>query len=332
MLSHFYLQAPHLVQQDRLAITNRWHNRFEQTYPDYLIEQSTKWGESVADAIYKWSSSDSLGHMAYLHNYDRSFSIPAEPGKWQPSEEDAMPPLLPYWGGVRTFTLAVDDYPVLAPIPYSEEKGSTYYNQFYELYALSSPLSYENKWIAEFWSDDLPGLTFSPAGRWISIASQIVDLSNPSVSMVLETYLKTGIALSDAAVSCWYGKYQYGTERPETYIRKFIDPDWKPLHAAPPFPGYPSGHSAMGAAVCQVFTDLYGKDFKMTDRSHEGRNEFRGDPRCFNSFDEMARENAFSRLVLGVHVRADCEEGLRLGSLVGKKVAEIPINDPLVIN
>ncbi len=329
MMQHFFLNAPHVVQHDRTLIQSKWQKHFENPNDQALIESSIKWGEEVAKAVFTWSATDSLGHLSHLHNYDRSYVIPDGPGNWQPSADEPMPPLLPYWGQVRTFTTSVSEYPVQPKIPYSETKGSAYYTQVYELYALSSPLSYENKWIAEFWSDDHPGLTFSPAGRWISIALQVVDQSNPSVTTALETYLKIGIALSDAAVLCWHGKYQYLTERPEAFIRRVIDPNWVPLHAAPPFPGYPSGHSAMGAAVAEVLTDIYGRNYKMTDRSHKGREEFKSDPRSFSSFYEMARENAFSRLVLGVHIRSDCEEGLRLGGLIGKKVAEIPIADPL---
>lgn len=329
MMDYFFRHSAHVVREDRSMIYGKWLKRLEHDTDEILIQKSERWGRQVAERVFAWSATDSLGHQSHLHNYDRLYTVPDEPGNWQPAKEEPMPPLLPYWGDVRTFTASVDEFPIQPAIAYSEVKGSTYYTQVYELYALSSPLSYENKWIAEFWSDDHPGLTFSPAGRWISIAAQVVEQSEPSVATVLETYLKTGIALSDAAVYCWHGKYEFLTQRPEPYIHKVIDPNWQPLHQAPPFPGYPSGHSAMGAAVSEVLTDLYGRNFKMTDRSHEGREEFKSDPRSYTSFYDMARENAFSRLALGVHIRSDCEEGLRLGVLIGKKVAEIPISDPL---
>lgn len=53
-----------------------------------------------------------------------------------------------------------------------------------------------------------------------------------------------------------------------------------------------------------------------TDQSPKGRKEFLGKPRTFHSLAEMARENPFSRLALGVHFRMDCEMGLRLGKEV----------------
>jgi len=58
----------------------------------------------------------------------------------------------------------------------------------------------------------------------------------------------------------------------------------------------------------------------MTDKSHEFRVEFIGKPRSFHNFNEMAYENAISRILLGVHYRMDCDEGLRMGYNVGRKV------------
>ena len=77
----------------------------------------------------------------------------------------------------------------------------------------------------------------------------------------------------------------------------------------------------MGGAAAEVLTDIFGNYFPMTDRCHEGREDFEGGkPRQFNSFYEMANENAISRVPLGVHFRMDCEQGVNLGIRVGRKV------------
>ncbi len=87
----------------------------------------------------------------------------------------------------------------------------------------------ENRWIAEFWSDDLTGLTFSPPARIIAIANQVIKLEKLNLEETLHLYCKLGIALNDASVGAWKSKYIYNTERPETFIRKYIDPDFKPI-------------------------------------------------------------------------------------------------------
>ena len=114
--------------------------------------------------------------------------------------------------------------------------------------------------------------------------------------------------------------------RPSVYIQEHIDPTYETnLYRFinwpnPSFPGYPSGHSAFASAAAGVFIDAFGNDINFTDRSHEGRTEFRGAPRQFTSFTDMAQENGYSRIPLGVHIEMDCTEGLRLGYEVSDAV------------
>lgn len=115
--------------------------------------------------------------------------------------------------------------------------------------------------------------------------------------------------------------------RPDAYIQQNIDPLWKPLHDTPSFPAYPSGHSAFGGAASVVLSDLLGDNLPITDRSHEHCKIFIGKPRTFTSFKAMAEENAISRLYMGVHYRMDCEEGLRLGYLIGERVAALRVRN-----
>ncbi|MBK6861368.1 MAG: vanadium-dependent haloperoxidase [Saprospiraceae bacterium] len=325
MFARFYLTAPTEVYNHSEALFLKWDQYLIKHYTKSQIESSKLFGDSIANSIYDYSTLDTIGHQAYLHIYDKQYTAVKEEGKWQISEELPMPPLLPYWGKVRPFVINLKDF-IAKPLPeYSTLAGSEYYTEALEVLTISSPLSFENKWIAEFWSDDHPGLTFTPSTRWISITNQVICNELPSIEKTLETYLKIGIALTDASISCWNSKYLYNLERPESYIHKVFNKDWQPLFHTPPFPSYPSGHSIFGAAASEVLTSLYGGDYAMVDHSHEGRDEFMGTPRKFHSFYEMAFENAFSRIPLGVHFRMDCEEGLRLGFLVGKKVSAVQI-------
>ena len=63
----------------------------------------------------------------------------------------------------------------------------------------------------------------------------------------------------------------------------------------------------------------------LTDRSHEYNKIFNGTPRPYASFKAMAEENALSRLYIGVHYRMDCEEGLRLGYIIGERVSALKV-------
>jgi hypothetical protein len=156
-----------------------------------------------------------------------------------------------------------------------------------------------------FWSDD-PGLTATPPGHSVSIATQVLRAERASLMMAAETYLKVGLAVSDAFVACWNAKYQYNLLRPVTYIRDLIDPAWAPILNTPPFPEHTSGHSVQSGAAFTVLADLFGRRYSFVDHTHDER----GLPaRRFDSFGDAAREAALSRLYGGIHFRPAIERG-----------------------
>ena len=151
----------------------------------------------------------------------------------------------------------------------------------------------------------------SPPARQVSIANQLIDQYESNLEESLVLFVKLGFSLNDAAVSTWKYKYQYMVMRPNVFIHEFIDPDYQTnlyrlvYWPNPSFPGYPSGHSCFASAAGGLFIDAFGDDTNFTDRTHEGATEYRGTPRTFNSFSDMAEENAFSRIPLGVHIKMD---------------------------
>lgn len=325
IVRHFFPHTTLIVKENCARLSADIHEELLASYPPAAVLASRQYGEAVAEAIYRWSATDSVGHQAYLFNFDRNYQAPEGRGLWHPSETDPMPPLLPYWGTARTFAAHASEAAGQGPIKFSEAPNSAFFAQAVEVYSISLPLKEENRWIAEFWSDDFHGVTFSASARWISIANQALEKAQPGVTTALETWLKVGLALNDAAVNTWHFKYEFNLERPETYIRRNINADWTSLHHSPSFPGYPSGHACFGGAAAVILTQTLGENFALTDRSHQGRKEFNGKPRSFDSFAEMAEENAFSRILMGVHFRMDCEEGLRVGNLIGSKVAAMQL-------
>lgn len=328
ILGKFFASSPQTINKERMVLESKWEEALSGKADAAVVLYSKEYGRDVAHAVFSWSATDSLGHLSNLHNYDRAYSPPLGAGKWTPSPEFPMPAMLPHWGKVRPFVIRPADY-IARPLPaYSAEPHSAYYAQALEILSLSSPLSNENRRIAEFWDDDHPGLAFTAAGHWLAITNQVIEKEKPAPEKTLETYLKVGFALADASVACWFSKYRYNLERPETFIRKNLAENWRPHAPAPSFPSYPSGHSTMGAAAAEVLARLYGEQYELTDESHKDRQEFRMQPRHFSSFREMALENSLSRILLGVHFRMDCEEGLRLGALIGKEVGKVPAKKP----
>ncbi len=329
ILHKFFSSAPDHIRNDQLEIYSKWVTQLSEEMDSVTYRQSEEFGKSVAEAVYNWSETDSIGDKANHHNYDRNYKGPKGDGLWTTSLDFPMPPLLPSWGKVRPFVIRTEHFVAKPLPPYSTPANSYYHNQAMELVTLNRKITAENLWIASFWNDDRPGLTFSPAGHWLSITNQVIEKEKPSIEKTLETYLKVGFSLSDAIVTCWNAKYFYNMERPESYIKRNIEKDWRPISPSPSFPSYPSGHSTMGAAAAKVLTGLYGEHYTMMDCSHKDLGDFQVDPRSFTSFEEMAKENALSRMLLGVHWRMDCEEGLRLGELIGAEVSNIQLERTL---
>lgn len=337
MIQHFY---PHL-QASQLQKINELNQSFEIEFSAHIsaeiYNRSKAFGQDVADAIFEWSASDEAGHGAYLNPRPSEYIPPSGPGLWQPTAPDFTPALFPYWGQVRTFAMRQNDLLARPPLRWSEDPSSQFYVQAKEVQVwvddIRSGNDEEAHWIAEFWSDDFAGVTFTPAGRWVAVANQIVEQSKPSLETSVRLYAQMGMALCDAGVAVWHSKFTYNIERPISYIHRNFDPNWQtimnhPLSGIkslnPEFPAYPSGHSGFGGAGATILTEIFGYPSNFTDRCHQGRTEFKGMPRSFGSFIDMAVENAYSRIPLGVHFRMDCDEGLRQGYLAGQRVLELP--------
>jgi membrane-associated phospholipid phosphatase len=340
MMPRFFTKATDKQKVDMDNLFNYFQEKYKAEAGAEVYDRSLKYGQSVAAAFWNWSLSDKVAtgnvNDVYLDpfaGYDWQANVNS-PGDWTPLYPGPGRPMYPLWGQTRTFALKESQKLCRPPIPYNESPTSEYYSQALEVYAQSYPtLSYEDEWIGEFWSDDLVGLTFSPGPRWLAIGNQALVNENSNLETAVYMHAKVGLAVADASIGCWYSKYYYNVQRPQTYIVKVIDPNWKaPLYnpitgetgLTPSFPAYPSGHSTMGAAGAEALASIFGYSYAMTDNCHKERSEFEGKPRSFTSFYEMALENAWSRVPLGVHFRMDCDEGVRFGTEIGRRVNEMP--------
>lgn len=329
----FFPTAPAAQLFKLYALEQAWNDQFRREIPNDVYVRSIEYGRQVANTIHAWSATDAEGHQAWLRNHDPNYIPPQGPGKWKPTFPDYTPALLPNWGKVRTFAANSTDV-IIDPLPYSKDPNSDIYKQALEPFRMVNQIKAgqlaEDKWIADFWSDDCPALTFTPAGRFIAVSNQIVEKEKPSLAVAAEVYARMGFALCDAGVRAWHEKYRFNYQRPIDYIREVMPnsanwntimcPDGSGRYFTPPFPAYPSGHATFGAAAAGVLEAIFGSKYAFTDRCHEGRTEFVGTPRSFNSLREMAEENGYSRLPIGVHFRMDYTEGVKLGYGIADKV------------
>ncbi|HNP22968.1 MAG TPA: vanadium-dependent haloperoxidase [Panacibacter sp.] len=296
---------------------------------DTIAARSIAYGKQIAQRIFEWSETDG-GHRGYLNNFDKKLVFQQKPGCWQPplyAQSFSHFPLHPHWGQNRTFLAADSMLQPPAFIAFDSTPGSPYYTQFAQVYEKEKALTQDEKQAAIWWSDD-PEVTPTPPGHSFFLATVAVKKAKPTLIICAETYARLGMALADAFRNCWKWKYQFFTERANTFVPAHIDKEWNSFWPDPPFPAFPSGHAIQAAAMATVLTDLYGDHFEFTDSLHAGRarDEIRNTdfvPRHFTSFWQAAQETADSRFYGGIHTRQDNARGLDKGKEIGNNVNQL---------
>ncbi len=290
------------------------------------VQQSVAYGKAVAVRIVAWSQTDG-GHRGYLKNFDKQMTYPSRLGCWKPplyAQSFSHFPLHPYWGQNRTFLAQDAQIAAPRPLPYDTMPSSDYYDQFRRVYEKQKVLTQQEKEIAIWWSDD-PDETVTPPGHSYFLATVAIKKKQPPLIQCAETYARVGMAVADAFIDCWKWKYQFFTERPNTFVTEHIDQRWESFWPDPPFPAFPSGHAIQAAAAATVLTDLYGNTMTFMDSLHVGRkrDELRNadfKPRRFTSFWTVAEETANSRFYGGIHTPQDNQAGLEKGRKIGQYI------------
>ena len=254
-----------------------------------------------------------------------------QPGDYQFTPPFDGPPFngyaaVPKWGQVRPFALRSGSQ-FRAPPPYSV-RDLEYTFDFNEVKALGSQNSAgrttDQTNLALFWYEN------SSFG-WNRIARLLVAQQNHTVLQHARLFAALNAALADAYIASLDSKYVYNFWRPITAIRlagtdgnrlTVADPSWEPLLLTPPVPDYPSAHSTAGGAASAVLIWFFGGD----NHSFTLASTFPVPPRTFARISDAAKENAISRMLVGIHFRLACtvgyEQGLEVGQWVVQRVTE----------
>ncbi len=149
----------------------------------------------------------------------------------------------------------------------------------------------------------------SPAGLmtgWYDYASKWLfeDKTDQNPPRAARAYALLATVYYDAFLASNDGKFAYWYPRPHQ-----LDPSITPLFAVPNFPSYPSNHSVLSTARCEVLAYLF-----------PSRAEFiRG----------LGKEAGDSRVWAGIHYEMDNQAGVELGKAVaGKFIAWAKGDEP----
>jgi len=235
----------------------------------------------------------------------------------------------PNFNTVRPFTLdSAAHFKPTPPVTFNATKGSPFYSLTEAVYKEGKSATPEHIAIASFWDcnpfaiQDEGHLAFgfkkiSPGAHWLGITGIACIKANKSFEESMQIHAVEAVGLMDAFICCWDEKYRSNRVRPETAIRKLIDPEWQPLLQTPPFPEYLSGHSVASATSSVILTHYFGDNFSYTDNVEVSY----GLPaKTFTSFHQAAEEAAISRFYGGIHFMDAITMGLQQGTKTGEWV------------
>jgi len=288
-----------------------------------IMKHSIDFAKTVSVQILKYAKADRYNKISALPRYTpRNVE-----GTWYPTPPGYFPPVEPHFNTIRSFTLErADQFKPEPPISFSADKKAPFYALMNEIKELS--LDDEKKEIAAFWDCNpfalfdnghlLVGMKkISPGAHWMGIANIACIQAGVSFSKAIQVNTVLAVGLMDGFQSCWDEKYRSNRIRPETAIRKYLDPKWTPFLQTPPFPEYLSGHSTISSVSAVILTHFFGNQFKYTDTVEV---RFGLKARTYSSFEQAAEEAGISRFYGGIHFMDAIENGQKQGNAVGKHV------------
>lgn len=317
VLKELYITASDKNKAKIDSLKTLYENKLKVGITNTVIDNSVKLGASIASGILEYAKKDG-GATGHLSNYPSGYVVATGIGYWKPTSSQKIP-LLPFWGKNRPMVKEnVSDYLDL-PVSFSYEKSSDFFKEAKNVYETSQKLTTEQKAIAAFFEDGTGSVT--PPGHHFNVVKNILKSKKAKLDEVAIVYLKTGLALNDAFIACWKGKYTYNLMRPMTYINEALDKNWKPILTTPPFPEYASGHSTAAGAVVSIMEDAFGKKYAFDDITNLGVLP----SRKYSDFETYGQETSNSRVYGGIHYKFSCDNGYKNGKKIAENVLKLKL-------
>lgn len=293
-------------------------------FSEEVIENSMSYAQQISKQILGYAKADRYNRIS---NFTRYTPLNTE-GTWYPTPPGFFPPVEPYFASVRPFLLdSCSQFKPVPPVAFSKAKNSPFYKMMMDNYiAGGTGLTEENRAIAAFWDCNpfalkndghlMVGMKkISPGAHWLGIAGIACKQSKIKFSKSMEISTVVALGLMDSFMSCWDEKFRSNRIRPETAIRNYIDPTWKPLLQTPPFPEYLSGHSCISSTSATLLTHYFGDNYHYTD---DVELTYGLPSRSFTSFNQAAEEAGMSRYWGGIHFMDAIDNGVIQGVQVGE--------------
>jgi len=135
----------------------------------------------------------------------------------------------------------------------------------------------------------------APSYRWIELINARIIANVPTTAYTPRVYAYVAMAMHDATVATWESKYYYNRRRPSELDRRL-----RPELEVPASPSYPSEHAATAQAAAAVLAYFL--------------------PGEASTFQAMAEQAGWSRVLAGLQFPSDYDAGLALGRKVADRV------------
>ena len=148
-----------------------------------IYQNSVDFGKEIGEQVLKWAKKDGYNERTALPRY----SVTEDLGRWRPTPPGYMDAIEPHWSTLRPFVInSAKQFDPGPPTPFSEKKGTKFYEEAKEVYSTVTELSGEQVDIAKFW-DCNPNISvtqghvmyfkqkISPGGHWMHIACQATE-------------------------------------------------------------------------------------------------------------------------------------------------------------
>ena len=292
------------------SLENALNNLYAAQTDDPTFQRSVAFGKEVAKRVFDWAATDGSA------NVNPPYVPPVGPGLWESTPPNFPSAVNPYAAQRRLMTPGVTDGATIDPPPaYSTDPSSPFYAMVKDVYDKSQQLTPDQTAMAIF-NRDAPG--YPGGGHFVSILSQVLSKAQTTLDIAALAYAKTGIASYDALAICFTIKYTVNLVRPITYIQNVMGyANWSALFNTPGHPEFPSAHAVNSSAIAGMWTDIFGENFHFTLHSYD----YLGlPPRSYNSFEEMSKEMADSRVFAGIHYQPSVDKGRSLGAKITQNI------------
>ena len=287
---------------------------------EYRREQGIRVGRTVAARMLELRASDGWNVTPPV------YSLPATPGKWQPTPPANSAATFTHFGAVTPF--AVQSSSQFLPAAPPALTSDIYARDLNEVKTIGSATSAtrtaDQTKIAQLWAGVNTPTNFLFV--WNNVARTVsTDLGSTTVERA-RLFALTNIALHDALQTTFASKFTYGLWRPVTAIRRADEdgnaettPDaaWTSLIAAPPYPSYAGNMAGIGTSQSTILALFFGRDDIPFTHTWEGAG---GATRGYVGFTAMANEQAEARIYGGIHFRFDNVAGQSVGRNVANYV------------